>query len=274
MVKIIAEIGINHNGSVGTASDLIDVAVDAGCDFVKFQKRTPELAVPKSQWNKPKDTPWGEMTYLEYKETMEFDYNQYAVIRRYCGYKQIPWFASCWDMDSVDFVMNTAFSVPYIKIPSACLTNWDLVAYTRLTGKPVILSTGMSTIEEIDKAVDILGDSLHYLMHCTSTYPAKSEELNLLMIPALKKRYDCRVGYSGHEVGLSTTVAAVALGAELVERHITLDRSMWGTDQASSVEPQGLRKLVKDIRTLEKSLGDGVKIVYPSEIPVKEKLRR
>jgi len=271
MVKIIAEIGINHNGSLGTVIELIDMAKNCGCDFVKFQKRTPELAVPESQKNKLKETPWGEMMYLEYKQRLEFDRSQYSEIRRYCGYRKIPWFASCWDIPSVDFMEE--FDVPYIKIPSACLTNDELLDYIiRNTTTQPILSTGMSTIEEIDHAVSILGKDI-ILMHCTSTYPAKPEELNLLMIPALKKRYGCEVGYSGHEVGLGTTIAAVALGAEMVERHITLDRSMWGTDQAASVEPQGLRKLVKDIRTLEKSLGDGVKKVYPSEEPVKEKLR-
>lgn len=272
MVKIIAEVGINHSGSLGTAIDLIDMAVDCGCDLIKFQKRTPELAIPDSQKNKLKETPWGEMTYLEYKQKLEFDRNQYSEIRRYCGYKRIPWFVSCWDIPSVDFIMDTCFDVPYIKIPSACLTNDELLKYIMQAGKPIILSTGMSTLKEIDHAVDVLHNK-QILMHCTSSYPCRPEELNLQVIPALKERYGCKVGYSGHEVGLSTTVAAVALGAEMIERHITLDRSMWGTDQAASVEPQGLRKLVKDIRTLEKALGDGKKKVYPSELPVKEKLR-
>jgi len=273
MTQIIAEIGINHNGSLRTVIELIDVAADCGCDFVKFQKRTPELAVPEGQKNKSKETPWGEMTYLEYKQKMELPRNTYSVIRRYCGYRKIGWFVSCWDIPSVEFINDTSFhTVPYIKIPSACLTNDDLLKASLKTNKEIILSTGMSTLEEIDHAVEILGTDI-ILMHCTSSYPCKPEELNLQMIPVLKKRYRCKVGYSGHEVGLSTTVAAVALGAEMVERHITLDRSMWGTDQAASVEPQGLRKLVRDIRTLEKAMGDGVKQVYPSEVAVKEKLR-
>jgi len=270
MVKIIAEIGINHNGDILKAFDLIDVAVDCGCDFVKFQKRTPELAVPKSQWDIPRETPWGEMSYIEYKRKMEFGKSDYHCLHLYCK-EHIQWFASCWDIPSVDSMAE--FNVPYIKIPSACLTYYELLDYiTRNTTTQPILSTGMSTIEEIDRAVEILGKDI-VLLHSTSTYPAQPEELNLLMIPALKKRYGCKIGYSGHEVGLSTTIAAVALGAEMVERHITLDRSMWGTDQSASVEPQGLRKLVKDIRTLEKAMGDGVKRVYPSELPVKEKLR-
>ena len=267
MAEIIAEIGINHNGDILKAFDLIEVAIDCGCDFVKFQKRTPDL-IPESQKNKIRQTPWGEMTYLEYKKKMEFRESDYHCLHFYCK-GHISWFTSCWDIPSVDFMEE--FNVPYIKIPSACLTDDELLKAALKTGREIILSTGMSTIGEIDHAVEILGKPI--LLHCTSTYPSKTEELNLRMIPVLKERYGCRVGYSGHEVGLSTTVAAVAMGAGLVERHITLDRSMWGTDHAASVEPQGLRKLVKDIRTLEKALGDGVKKVYPSEIPVKEKLR-
>lgn len=275
MVEIIAEIGINHNGDIVKAFDLIDVAIEAGCDYVKFQKRVPELAVPASQWNKVKETPWGEMSYLDYKKRIELNEVNFLDIKLYCK-GHIQWFVSCWDIPSVDFIMgehrHCYYDVPYIKIPSACLTNDDLLRHARDTGKPIILSTGMSTIEEIDHAVDIFGTDIT-LLHCTSCYPCKPEELNLNMIPVLKERYGCKVGYSGHEVGLGTTVAAVALGAEMVERHITLDRSMWGTDQSASVEPQGLRKLVKDIRTLEKALGDGIKKVYPSELPVREKLR-
>ena len=209
---IVAEAGINHNGSLGTAVELIDMATDCGCDFVKFQKRTPELAVPESQKSKLKETPWGEMTYLEYKQRLEFDRNKYSEIRRYCGYRRIPWFVSCWDIPSVDLITDISFNVPYIKIPSACLTDDELLKHTKATGKPIILSTGMSTIGEIDHAVEVLGESLEFLMHCTSSYPCKPEELNLQMIPALRKRYGCKVGYSGHEVGLSTTVAAVARG--------------------------------------------------------------
>lgn len=266
---IIAEIGINHNGDILTAFDLIEVAIDAGCDFVKFQKRTPELAVPKSQRDIPRETPWGVMPYIKYKEKLEFKKSDYRNLHLYCK-GNIKWFASCWDIPSIDFMGD--FNPTYIKIPSACLTDDELLERACDTNKMVILSTGMSTIEEIDHAVEITGTDI-ILMHCTSSYPCKPEELNLQMIPELKKRYGCKVGYSGHEVGLSTTVAAVALGAEMVERHITLDRSTWGTDQAASVEPQGLRKLVRDIRTLERAMGNGKKRVYPSELPVKEKLR-
>jgi N-acetylneuraminate synthase len=269
MVEVVAEIGINANGDILKAFDLIDVAIECGCDYVKFQKRVPKLAVPESQWNKEKETPWGLTTYLEYKEKLEFRETDYHNLHLYCK-GHIKWFASCWDIPSLQFIDK--FNVPYIKIPSACLTEDELLQKALETNKEIILSTGMSTIDEIDHAVEILGKPI--LLHCTSTYPAKPEELNLLMIPALKKRYGCRVGYSGHEVGLSTTIAAVALGAEMVERHITLDRAMWGTDQAASVESQGLRKLVRDIRNLEKAVGDGIKKVYPSEIPVRAKLRK
>ena len=273
MVEVIAEIGINHNGSVPIAFDLIDAAIEAGCDYVKFQKRDPELAVPISQWDKPKSTPWGEMTYIEYKRRMEFRESDYHTIHLYCKTAGIKWFASVWDIPSAVFMdaFRVDRGVPYIKIPSACLTDDMLLLKAKETDKQIILSTGMSTIEEIDHAVEILGNPI--LMHCTSTYPTKPEELNLRMIPALKERYGLKVGYSGHEVGLSTTVNAVALGAELVERHITLDRSMWGTDQSASVEPQGLKRLVRDIRKLEVALGDGIKKVYDSELPIKEKLR-
>jgi len=264
---IVAEIGINHNGDIEIAKRLIDVAIEVGCDAVKFQKRVPELAVPLSQWDKPKETPWGTMPYLTYKNRLEFNYEEYDQIDRYCRNK-IPWFASCWDKESVDFIHQ--FNIPLFKIPSACLTDDELLEYVK--GETVILSTGMSTMEEIDHAVDILGQDL-ILMHCTSSYPCKPEELNLRMIQTLKDRYNCPIGYSGHEVGISTTVAAVDLGATMVERHITLDRSMWGTDQAASVEPQGLKKLVNYIRTVEMAMGDGVKKVYPSELLVLEKLR-
>jgi N-acetylneuraminate synthase len=270
MVEIIAEVGINHNGDVGTAYDLIEAAIDAGCDYVKFQKRTPILCVPESQQDIPKETPWGTIPYIDYKKKLEFRTIDYDHIHFYCK-GNIKWFASCWDIPAVEFMRK--YKPPYIKIPSACLTNDDLLKFVCSIDIPIMLSTGMSTLEEIDHAVAITGTDIT-LMHCTSSYPAKPEELNLRMIPVLKERYGCKIGYSGHEVGLSTTIAAITLGAEMVERHITLDRSMWGTDQAASVEPQGLRKLVKDIRTLEKALGDGVKKIYDSELKVREKLRK
>lgn len=268
----IAEIGINHNGDLAIAKQLIDVAVEAGCDAVKFQKRTPALCVPASQAGLPRETPWGTMTYLEYKERIEFGRDEYASIDAYCRDRDILWFASPWDVPSVAFLQG--FDTPAFKIASACLTDDELLRAVRATGKPVIMSTGMSTLEEIDHAVDHLDRTRLILGQATSTYPCKPEELNLRAIGGLRARYRVPVGYSGHETGLQTTVAAVALGAVFVERHITLDRAMWGTDHAASVEPGGLQRLVRDIRIVESSLGDGQKIVYESEIPVRAKLRR
>ena len=272
-VYIIAEIGIDHNGSVELAKKLIDIAVVAGVDAVKFQKRTPELAVPRDQWDIPRETPWGVMKYIDYKKKIEFGYEEYAEIDKYVKDKNIIWFASVWDEPSVDFLKK--FNVPAYKIPSAALTDHGLLKKVRETGKPIILSTGMSTLDQIKKAVKVLGgtDDL-IILHSTSTYPAKPEELNLKVITKLREIFDCPIGYSGHETGLPTTYAAVALGANAIERHITLDRAMWGTDHAASVEPMGLIRMVRDIRVIEKALGDGIKKVYPSEIPVMKKLRR
>ncbi|TAK07033.1 N-acetylneuraminate synthase [bacterium] len=269
---IVAEIGINHNGSLDIAKRLIDVSVDAGCNAVKFQKRTPEKCVPLEQRNATRETPWGHMTYLEYRRRIEFDQQAYDEIASYCKKAGIMWFSSCWDDESVDFMES--FDPPCYKIPSAALTDLDLLRRTKATGRPVILSTGMSTMKQIRTAVDVLGKEKLLLAHCTSTYPCKPEELNLRMIETLKKEFDCPVGYSGHEVGLQTTYAAVVLGACFVERHITLDRAMWGTDQAASVEPQGLKRLVRDIRVIEMAFGDGVKRVYESEKPILARLRR
>ena len=272
-VYIIAEIGINHNGSVELAKKLIDVAVVAGVDAVKFQKRVPELAVPRDQWDVPRETPWGVMRYIDYKKKIEFGHEEYAEIDKYAKEKNITWFASVWDEPSVDFLEE--FDVPAYKIPSAALTDHSLLRKVRETGKPIILSTGMSTLDQIKKAVEVLGgtDDL-IILHSTSTYPAKPEELNLRVITKLREIFDCPIGYSGHETGLPPTYAAVALGANVIERHITLDRAMWGTDHAASVEPMGLIRMVRDIRVIEKALGDGIKRVYPSEIPVMKKLRR
>jgi len=269
---IIAEIGINHNGDIEIARKLIDAAVLAGCDAVKFQKRTPELCVPPEQRDVVRETPWGLMTYLEYRRRVEFGEPEYAEIDRYCRSKGVVWFASCWDEDSVDFIDR--FAPACYKIASASLTDDGLLRKLAATGRPLILSTGMSSLEQIDHAVSVLGVGSLMLAHTTSTYPCRPEELNLRMIQTLRQRYDCPVGYSGHEVGLQTTYAAVTLGAAFVERHITLDRAMWGGDQAASVEPGGLMRLVRDIRIIESALGDGVKRVYDSEIPVMKKLRR
>jgi sialic acid synthase SpsE len=271
-VFIIAEIGINHNGELAIAKQLIDVAVEAGCDAVKFQKRTPAICVPPEQAEILRETPWGTMTYLEYKERIEFGEREYSAIDEYCKTKNILWFASPWDIPSVTFLERLA--VPVHKVASACLTDDQLLQAICTTGKPAIMSTGMSTLAEIDHAVALLDKNTLILGQATSTYPCKPEELNLRAIETLRVRYGVPVGYSGHETGLQTTVAAVALGAVFIERHITLDRAMWGTDHAASVEPQGLARLVRDIRTLESALGDGVKFRFTSEEAVLTKLRR
>jgi N-acetylneuraminate synthase len=272
-VFIIAEIGINHNGSLDLARKLIDGAAEAGCDAVKFQKRTPELCVPRDQWAIERDTPWGRMTYIDYRHKVEFDHEGYAAIDRHCRERGIRWFASCWDEEAVDFL--AAFDLPCFKAASASLTDLSLLRKKQSTGKPLIMSTGMSTMEEIQSAVDALGRRDLLIAHSTSTYPCPTQELNLRMITTLKRHYpECPIGYSGHEVGLSPTWAAVALGATFVERHITLDRSMWGTDQAASVEVSGFHRLVANIRDIEKALGDGVKRVYDTELGQRKKLRR
>jgi N-acetylneuraminate synthase len=269
---VVAEIGINHNGSVETAKRLIEAAVEAGCDAVKFQKRTPELCVPLDQQSRRRDTPWGEMTYLEYRHKIEFGEREYRDIDAFCRQKKIHWFASCWDEPSVDFIQQ--FKPVAYKIASASLTDAGLLAHTRRQGAPLILSTGMSTSEEIDGAVQGIGREQLVICHATSAYPCRPEELNLRMIETLRAQYQVPIGYSGHETGLQTTVAAVAMGARLVERHITLDRAMWGTDQAASVEPGGFARLVRDIRVVETALGDGKKQVYQSELGMRDKLRR
>lgn len=270
---VIGEIGINHNGSIDIAKKIIAGAKSAGCDAVKFQKRTPEICTPKDQWYIERDTPWGRMTYIDYRYKVEFGVDQYAEIDRYCNEIGIIWFASCWDEEAVDFIEQ--FNPPLYKNASASLTDLDLISKLKSLNKPVILSTGMSTMEEIETAVETFGLNNLLLSHATSSYPAKNEELNLKMISTLKEKYpDVPVGYSGHEVGLAPTWAAVALGACFIERHITLDRAMWGTDQAASVEIGGFQRLISNIRDIEVSLGDGVKKVYDSEIPVMKKLRR
>lgn len=269
---IIAEIGINHSGDVDTARKLIDAAFGAGCDAVKFQKREPELSVPAELRATPRETPWGVMSYLDYRKRLEFGPAEYAQIDAHCKKVGILWFASCWDAPSLEVI--EAFDPPCHKVASACLTDDELLRATRKTGRPIILSTGMSTMDEIRHAVSVLGTEKLLLAHATSAYPCKPEELNLRMIPRLAREFPCPVGYSGHEVGLQTTTAAVALGATFVERHITLDRATWGTDQAASVEPGGFARLVRDIRVIERAMGDGEKRVYDSEMPSRRRLRR
>jgi len=272
-VYVIAEIGINHNGSLEVAKKLIEGAAQAGCDAVKFQKRTPELCVPMDQRLIERDTPWGRMTYMDYRYKVEFGYDDYAEIDAYCREKGIAWFASCWDEEAVDFMEQ--FNPPCYKAASASLTDLTLLQKTKATGRPLIISTGMSTMEEVDAAVEALGRDNLMIAHTNSTYPCPVDQLNLRMINTLKQMYPTvPIGYSGHEVGLATTWAAVALGAVFVERHVTLDRAMWGSDQAASVEISGMSRLVSNIRDIEKALGDGVKRVYEGEAAARKKLRR
>ncbi len=270
---VIAEIGLNHNGDVEIAKRLIDVAADAGADAVKFQKRTPEIATPEHMRDVPRETPWGTMSYLDYRRRVEFGHDEYVEIGDYALLRGLEWFASPWDVPSVSFLED--LGVAAHKVASACLTDIELLTALRDTGKPIILSTGMSTIEQIDAAIAVLGTDRLVIMHTTSTYPMEPDEANLRMIPVLRDRYPgVPVGYSGHERGLQISLAAVALGAVAVERHITLDRTMWGSDHAASLEPTGLKHLVRDIRVIEAAHGDGVKRVFPSELAPMAKLRR
>ena len=270
---VIAEIGINHNGDLDVAKKIIDGAVHAGADAVKFQKRTPEVSTPLEQQKVMRETPWGYITYLDYRYRVEFNEEQYREIDRYCKEKGIDWMVSVWDEPAVDFMEK--FDTPAYKVPSASLTDHNLLKYVRQTGKPIIISTGMSTMEQIDKGVNAVGEDNLVIMHCTSTYPCEPEELNLRMIETLRNEFPKNpIGYSGHEVGLVPSAVAVALGACSVERHMTLDRAMWGSDQAASVEPGGFERLVKYIRVTEAGMGDGVKRVYESEKGSMKKLRR
>ena len=268
---VIAEIGINHNGSLENAKKLINIAHFFGCDAVKFQKRTVEDVYTEAELAQPRQSVFGE-TNGDLKRGLEFGLDEYKEIDRYCKEIGILWFASCWDKKSVDFMEQ--FDVCAYKIPSALITDLELVEYTKKTNKPVLVSTGMSTMEEIDNAVKILGLDNTVIYHCTSTYPSANNELNLNVIKTLKEKYDCPIGYSGHEKGIVSSTIAVVLGACSVERHITLDRTMWGSDQAASLEPEGLRKMIRDIRAVKSFLGDGIKKVYDSELPIRKKLRK
>ncbi len=268
---VIAEIGINHNGNLDIAKRLISVAVAAGCDAVKFQKRTIDVVYSAEELARPRESPFGT-TNGDLKEALEFDADDFEEIDRYCKAVNIPWFVSAWDEASVDVIAR--FDVPCFKIASASLTDDNLLRHTRSKGKPIILSTGMSTYQEIDHAIDVLGKDDLIVMHSCSTYPAQYDELNLRAIPTMRERYGVPIGYSGHETGIASSVAAAVLGACSVERHITLDRSMWGSDQAASLEPNGITRLIRDIRLVEQSMGDGVKRVYERELPIIKKLRR
>ncbi|MDD3150048.1 MAG: N-acetylneuraminate synthase family protein [Candidatus Gastranaerophilales bacterium] len=267
---VIAEIGINHNGCITIAKKLIDIAVSAGCDAVKFQKRTIDVVYTKEELDMPRQNHFGD-TNGDLKRGLEFGYDEYKEIDEYCKEKNILWFASCWDEKSVDFIDQ--FNPPCYKISSASLTDDELIKYTKSKGKPILLSTGMSTQEEIDHAVKIIGNNM-ILYHCTSTYPTNNSEANLAVIKNYVNKYDFPIGYSGHERGLTPTVVAVAFGAVSVERHITLDRTLWGSDQAASLEPEGLFRLIRDIRQLPALIGSGEKIVFESEKPIIKKLRR
>lgn len=268
---VIAEIGINHNGCLKTAKKLIDLAAMAGCHAVKFQKRTVDVVYTKEELEKPRPNPFGD-TNGDLKRGLEFGYEEYKELDAYCKSKHILWFASCWDEASVDFIDQ--FNPPCYKISSASLTDDNLLKHTKSKGKPILLSTGMSTLAEIDHAVEILGKENLIIYHCTSTYPTDNNEINLAAIPNLKERYQVPIGFSGHERGLLSTVLAYALGACSVERHITLDRTMWGSDQAASIEPVGLCKLMRDIKNVPIFMGDGKKVVYDDEKPIIQKLRR
>ena len=275
-IYIIAEIGINHNGSLEIAKQLIDIAKVAGCDVVKFQKRNPDVCVPEHQKQIMRDTPWGRMSYLDYKYKVEFDKSDYDEIDLYCKSKGIDWSASPWDIDSLNFLNE--YDIPFIKIPSALLTDLELIKESAKSNEKLIISTGMSTLEEVDQAVQTIKDANsnceYSILHCNSSYPAPIEDLNLKCINTLQERYQCKVGYSGHEFGLTTTIASICVGASIIERHITLDRTMWGTDQMCSVEPQGLIKLVRGIKELSLALGDGKKKVTENEIEIRKKLRK
>jgi N-acetylneuraminate synthase len=270
---VVCEIGINHNGILDNALKLIDISAISGCSCVKFQKRNPEICVPEHQKNIMRETPWGRISYIDYRHKVEFGRKEYDVIDKYCKERNIDWTASVWDSDSLEFLMS--YDVPFIKIPSAMLTNEALILEACRTDKDIWISTGMSLEEEADKAVELLRDNANnfLVMHCNSSYPSHVDDLNLRYIQTLKNRYNCRVGYSGHEFELVTSISAVVLGAEVLERHITLDRTQWGSDQLASVEPHGLMALMDGINKVERAMGDGKKHLYESELAVRKKLR-
>lgn len=268
---IIAEIGINHNGDINLAKKLIKMAHDLGADAVKFQKRTVDVVYTQHELEMERPNPFGN-TNGDLKRGLEFGYDEYREIDEYCKSLSILWFASCWDEESVDFIEQ--FNPPCHKIASACLTNDKLISYIKSKGRPILLATGMSTQEQIDHAVDILGQDNLVIMHCTSTYPSSEAELNLNVIPNYIEKYECPIGYSGHEKGVFPSVLAASMGACAIERHITTDRTLWGSDHPASLEPEGLRRLIRDIRLLNTLKGDGKKVVYESELPIIKKLRR
>ncbi|MDP6670214.1 MAG: N-acetylneuraminate synthase family protein [archaeon] len=271
-VFVIGEIGINHNGDIKICKKLIDMAVGTGCDAVKFQKRTPDLCVPEKQKGVMRETPWGTMTYLDYKKKIELGEKEYKEIDRYCKEKGIIWFASAWDIPSVNFLEK--LDTLCYKIPSACLTDKKLLQKIKETGKPILLSTGMSTMDQVDAAVDFCGEANLVLFHCTSTYPTPENEHDLNVITYFRKHFNCPIGYSGHETGVHPTIMAAALGACVIERHITLDRAMYGTDQAASLEKRGLEIICKVVKKAPTYLGEHTKRVHDSEKPIRDKLRK
>lgn len=270
-IFIIAEVGINHNGDIDLAKKLVDVAAVAGCDAVKFQKRNPIESVPAEYKNVMRETPWGTMTYLEYRKKIEFGRPEYDQIDEYCRERGILWTASAWDVSSIDFL--EPYELSFCKIPSALITNKEYLTRIKETNRPLVVSTGMADIELVKKVVEFLGEDNIALLHTVSTYPARPENVNLNVINTFKQLFNCPIGYSGHEVGLQITLGAAALGAHIIERHITLDRSMWGTDQAASVESIGLIRLVRDIRIIETAMGTGEKKMFPEELEVEKRLR-
>ena len=271
-IFFVAEIGINHNGDMSICKELIDVAVDAGCNAVKFQKRDINLVYTQEFLDSPRETPWGR-TQRDQKEGLEFGREEYKEIALYCKEKGIEWFASAWDTNSQSFLRQ--FDCKYNKIASAMIVHKDLLKMVAEEGKHTFISTGMSTYDDIQRAVDIFRavNCPFELMHTVSTYPMKDEDANLRVIDTLRNRYQCNVGYSGHEVGLAISYAAAAMGITSLERHITLDRAMYGSDQAASIEPNGLRMLVGAVRKIEKAMGDGEKRVIDAEVPIARKLR-
>ena len=270
---LIAEIGINHNGDLEIAKKLIDATNACGWHCAKFQKRAPDICVPEQQKLIERDTPWGVMTYIDYKHKIEFEKREYDIIDNYCSDKNLSWSASVWDIDSLNFIIK--YKVPFIKIPSAHITNKTLLVESARSTIPLIISTGMSTWEIIDSAVEILEkeNAEYAILQCNSTYPAPYNELNLNVIPVMKKRYGCIIGYSGHEFGLEPSVVAVAMGAQIIERHITLDHNMWGTDQKSSLEVHAMDLLGKRVKNVGETLGKPEKIITESEKPILNKLR-
>ncbi len=270
---LIGEIGINHNGDLHLAKKLIDGVFSASWDCAKLQKRNPDVCVPEDRKNDSRDTPWGRMTYLQYRHKVEFGEIEYDYVDEYCREKPLDWTMSVWDLDSLDFA--TRYDLPFLKLPSAMVTNDELLSEAAKSGFPILLSVGMSTLSEVDRAVNLLEkhSKAYAIMHCNSSYPARHDELNLRVIPMLIERYNCVVGYSGHEYGVEPTIMAVVLGAQIIERHITVDHDMWGSDQACSLELHGMNLLYKRIKDFEKILGDGRKRVTKGELAMREKLR-